>query len=208
LSNEDLAQWILNRYPQFYDAISPTARKIKEIADRPRVSQKLWEGNRLANEAKMIENDKAEAELLHAADMLIKASGMGIPVVALPEIAVITHKTDEMIRFEKFKTQDGLNGIDRARLGPHHQIELLQDRLMALIDERDKESHPDKREALNIRVQQLKEELRARGQQTVVQAGGDGLRLSDQNSDSAGGSESSTQTDSEPVPPPRNRAGF
>lgn len=209
LNNEDLAQYFLNLYPQYYDAISPTARRIKEISERRPESSAWFESSRVQNVAGMIANNRAEAMALHEMDMLVKASGMGVPVTALHDIAVNTHQTNETIRLEQFRRDNGLDGADRTRLTPHNLIQQLEDRLMRLIDRRDAESHPDKREVLSTRIKHLQEELNARGQQAVVSAGGGtGLRQPDEDTDGPGGSQPSQKGDVEPVPREKSRVGF
>lgn len=209
LANEDLAQYFLNLYPEYYDAISPTARRIKEISERRPSSDAWFESTRVQNVKGMIENNRAEAMSLHEMDMLVKASGMGVPATALHDISIITHQTDQIIRLETFRRDNGLDGSDRVRLTPHNLIEQLHSKLNRLIDERDRESHPDKREVLNIRIQQLKAELHARGQQALVKAGGRGeLGPADEDANGSGSHPASAETDPEQVPPPRNRAGF
>jgi hypothetical protein len=101
-----------------------------------------------------------------------------------------THQTDETIRLRQAEADIqastwmaerdiGLDGMDR-RSRPEFRAGQLEGQLFDAIDRRDKESHPEKRQILDIRIDQLKEELRALGR--MVQAG-DGGGLSDDNED-------------------------
>jgi hypothetical protein len=209
LNNEDLAQYVLNLYPQYYDAISPTARRIKEISDRPRVSQKWWEGSRLANERLMVENDELEMKALHEADMLIKATSMGVPRESLGHLIEMDHAHHHTMELETFRRDNGLDGKNRHLLTPHELIDALQAKLLRCIDHRDAESHPDKRAVLTLRIKQLREEIHARGEQALVQAGGgDRLRHTDEDPEQSGNSGDSNTASAQQPAASKSRVGF
>lgn len=212
LNNEDLAQYVLNLYPQYYDFISPSARRIKQVSNLPVTYEprKFFESSTTdgLNEAQAIQNRRAYIASLHEADMVIKASGMGVPVQALVEMAVESHRTEEFIRKERFIRDNGLQGGEILSLKPHQLIERLQDRLMGLIDALDEESHPTKREVLQIRINGLKEELRGRTKQALVSVGVRDSLGDDENPNGSGGSGTSPEGNLEPVSGTMSRVGF
>lgn len=200
LSNAQLGQYLLNRYPKLYKFISPTAERVKEITEDQFASSRWFEEGRLLSKGMDVANKAAEIEMLHKADLVIKASGMGISVPAMIEMEQETHRTNEAVRKERLLDNDSLDANERARLNPHYLIQRLQDTLMRLIDERDNQSHPDKRKVLDLRIKHLMEELDGRAAQTALQASGRSrLELVRPDSDRPGSGGESVQGDVEPV---------
>ncbi len=64
LNNADLAEYILERHPTLIDLISPTARRVKEVADVSFRSQRWTEKGRLESEGIAISNQTAEIECI------------------------------------------------------------------------------------------------------------------------------------------------
>lgn len=200
LDDAALAQYFLNLYPQYYSHISPAAARIKEISDRTPESQRWTEKGRLESVAQMVAINQAEAESQSFMDVAIRAAGEGLTVEGYVKMRELDHhhhlqkdllqtQHDQVMELERFRRDNGLEGGERARLTPHYLIRQLEAELMDLIDRRDREEHPDKRDVLNIRIKHLKGELDARGQQTMVQAGGrPGVEFTDKDADRDGSS--------------------
>lgn len=204
-----LALRFLNSYPEYWDLVSEFAREIQSVATQGFESQRWTEKGRLESTFAFEVIRKSKLENLHMADMIMEATKRRVPVTALAELVVEDHKHHHTMELERFRRDNGLEGGERARLTPHYLIRQLEAELMDLIDRRDKETHPDKKEVLNIRIQNLKGELNARGQQTLVQAGGGGrVEFTDEDADRDGVRGSSTEASVEPLPPPKPRMGF
>lgn len=130
-----------------------------------------------------------------------------------PTAAPLITQTRELTRIEldadRERMETGLHGGNQELLTPHALIETLHARLNHLYDVRDAEKHPDKRAILETRITQLKEELRARGDEAVVRAGGRSvLGSADTDANESGGVNAGPQTEPEPVPAPKARVGF
>lgn len=168
----------------------------------------FWARTRQETRRIHVETDVVKAELIYQTEAMMLALEQGLTIPMLEKIHEVelsmefeTHKNNEAIRVELARRDLGLDASQRLRLRGHDDSESLSVYIEGLIDERDREPHPEKKELKTLRISQLKEELRARGEQAVGQAGGR-LRLGqgDQDADSAGSSESSSETDSDAVP--------
>ena len=148
LSDEQLAQHVLNLYPALYDALSTTARRIKEISDRPKQSTAWFEGTRIERAKKYIENDLAEARALHEMDLMIKASVQGVPASALHDIAIDNNRSRLKVQEDIELDNASLDAALRLHLQNHELIDKLHRELNDLIDMYDSETHATKRKAL------------------------------------------------------------
>lgn len=194
-----LAQFFLKNYPEYQDLISPIARRVNEIIERPIESNRFTEKGRLESHNLIIKNQVAEISMLHHAENVIRASSMNVPVEVLSRLAELDAEHHHKMEYEKFVMSCGLDGTIRNTLRP---LEVLQHRrieLNSLIEERDNESHPDKREVLDILIEAAKEELRGRANQAMVQAGGRRLRESNENTETERSSGTSVKGDVEPI---------
>lgn len=208
VSDLDIAQYYLNKYPKFYNAISPNARRIKEVSDRVPSSQRWTEAGRIESEGMIIANQSAEINMLHQADMLIKASSMGVPAEALVKISEMNHAlhcqkellTHQHILATK-KDNAALDAANRDLLTPQELIALLERELDVAIDERDRETHPEKRADKTESIAHQREALRGRRQQAMVQiTGGPRLDIHDEDPDGprGGGAQAKESVDKEP----------
>lgn len=220
LDHAALAQYFLNLYPEYYDAISPTARKVKELTDKPiRYPDRRWfEGSGQAglNHAQAIQNRRSHIAMLHEAEMVIWASEQKVPVTALHEIAIVSHVhaaqkdlLTHQYQLEKAKDNDAMDIGNREILTPHEIIDSLEDKLMTLIDRHDAETHPKKKRALKLRVNRLMEELDGLSSRAAVQAK-DRQRVerSDAGSYGEGSLREETEEKVEPVSTEKSRVGF
>lgn len=134
LNNEQLAQFVLNEWPELYDIISPAARKIKQVSEAPITwpNRRWYEGSNVEvqNEAGVIANRRAEITMLHEASMMILAESRGVPVTSLGHIIEREHETTETMRLERFRRDIGLEGGERSRLTPHYLIRQLEAELI------------------------------------------------------------------------------
>lgn len=205
LNNEELARYFLNLYPQYYDTISPSARALKEVSETEFTSSAWFESTRLQNESTFIDNQAKRINTLAQVPAQIEASARGLTLHAYEQMRIEEHKTEMQIRLDNH----ALDSANRDLLTPHELMQCLENDLMALIDRRDKEPHPDKRKVLDARIKHLMEELDARGRQALVQVTG-GLRLEHQGEspDFQGGHREEAPSELEPLPPETNRIGF
>jgi type II secretory pathway pseudopilin PulG len=119
---------------------------------------------------------------------------------AAPAVSLHREQTQIDLNAERERRNTGLDGAYDVKLTGHQLIEKLQARYTALVDERKAETDPDKKAVLNVRIAQLQEELRARGQQEVAQAGGrSGMGTADTDPNVSGGSQSGSEADTDPV---------
>lgn len=206
-SHTQLAQLFLQSYPEYYDLLSPVARKIHEVSHESFESQRWTERGRLESEDLFENTRKKRLENLHLADMLMEATQNRTPVTALHDITIESHKTNEFIRKEKAIVEIGLSGNERASLKPHQLIRLLEAELEALITKRDNESHPEKREDLTEAIAFKREELRGRRNQALVSVGRNPLGH-DENPNGTGSGGESLKGDVEPVSGSHPRMGF
>jgi hypothetical protein len=216
VNNEALAHYYLKRYPKYWDAISPTARQINDLIEAPIESQRWTEAGRQQSYGTTIHLRESQIKMLHTAEMVLKANSMGVPTEILGELAIgqshheaqkelLTHQ----YHIEKQQDEDSIILAERRLLVNHQVLTSLQTTLNNLIDQRDKETHPDKKKVLDIRISNLMEELDARAKQAVVQAGGGG-RLRDDSKEAKRDRDSREDDEGnlEPLPVEKPRMGF
>ena len=138
-------------------------------------------------------------EAADTAELNSRSAKEGTHPLAVPAISQARALTQIELGADRVRRDDGLEGATTVQLSLHQIIERQQDRLKGLIDDRDAETHPEKRADLEDRIRDLREELRAQRQQAVVQAGGrSGVRQSDEDTDEPGSRQSRTEEDAEP----------
>ncbi|MBI4486926.1 MAG: hypothetical protein HY655_13025 [Acidobacteria bacterium] len=205
-----LAQKVLAAFPEYWDMISPSARRIYELQRANTASQAVFatEGMRIEHRAGHIANNLAEAQAVHEMDMLIEASSRNIPRDVWGAMLLTDHQFQLQVKLERDRLNNeielesrrrniGLDGADRADLTPFYYLEEIRRRLTSLYDERDavlndgRLSDVNKRDRLadiDNMIEMLREDLSARGQQTLVQAA-DRPRLGQGDPDPNGGTD-------------------
>lgn len=104
-----LAMKVLDAYPQYWDMISPAARRIREIINRnPEETRYLFGARvstRIQDRAHNIANNTAELNMVHAAEQMMEASAYGVPVTHLGELKLqmFQHQSrEQLMRLESW----------------------------------------------------------------------------------------------------------
>jgi hypothetical protein len=217
LSDLELAQYVLNLHPDGYQMISPTAFRIKEITDRPRKSSKLWEGNRLKNEALMIANDRAEVQALLEMDAAIHASAEGVTLPVYEEMRKMGYQAKLQGEVSWEERRQSIEASRLLSLEVHRILQSLKQDLYNLYaEEHAIEVGPEpaavKAKKLSLianHIAQLEEDFRERGIRYLVQASpGFILRGADEDADSGSDNPETLQAGEVQAAPQKARVGF
>lgn len=196
MNHEVLARYFIKVYPDYLDLVAPAASAIYDATTSPvEVERGMFttEGTHQDNIGKAIANRQSYVNMVYDGEQKIEAIMRSLPVTALHDIAIETHKTNQAIRLETAKTDEtirleesriaqGLDAGNRDLLTPHELIEILEAKLETTIKRRDRETHPEIRADLTESIAHQRGVLRARRQQAMVQVT-DRKRLGDGNQD-------------------------
>jgi hypothetical protein len=225
LGDEELARLVLNRYPDLYDLLSPSARRIKALSDADTSSFAWTERGRIEKRAGHIRNNRDEAAALHEMDMFIEASLRKVPREALADLVKLEQAQKLQIELETARTdlelkkywetaRLDLDAADRSDLKGNHQLAWLDSQLTGLYRRREQltglltKSAKDELRLVNRRIKIHERQVDAIGQTLVPPPDGQGVFRDGSSPDGgAGGPEASSATE-EPLPSEKHRAGF
>jgi hypothetical protein len=110
LPDELVAHRNLQNHPEDWDLISPAVRRLESISHESVAPDYLFPFFHGVQQTNIDTRDRIdtiakEAELLHRLDVLREAALNNVPAEALPQMAVMTHQTDEQIRLMNAQLQ-------------------------------------------------------------------------------------------------------
>ena len=93
IPNRVLAMRVLDRYPQYWDMISPAARRIKELIEEDTEKNRYLFGatvnRKIADRGRNIANKAAEIRALYDGDQMLEATASGVPITHLGEMKLL-----------------------------------------------------------------------------------------------------------------------
>ncbi|OFW04374.1 MAG: hypothetical protein A3I61_11130 [Acidobacteria bacterium RIFCSPLOWO2_02_FULL_68_18] len=105
IPNRIFALKVLEKHPEYWDMISPTAKRVKQVSDRDTTPsygpiEDFFTGTtkRLEDERRIIDNNLAEAQSLSEMDAIIEAASRNVPREALTDYILNEQQATLQIR--------------------------------------------------------------------------------------------------------------